>query len=87
MGLAKVDDERHLVFECPAFDQLRCARQHLFAAVVDGDMRAFMSQRDQSAVLWFVVDCLRHEGPCSSVRDLDCDLEVLLHVHVDMFDD
>ena len=83
MGL--VDDERHLVFECPAFDQLRCARQHLFCGIVDADVRRFMLQRDQAAVLGFVLDCLRYEGPSSAVRDLDCDLD--LQIQLDTFDE
>ena len=39
-----VDDERHLVFKCPAFHHLRAARRHLFTADVGEDMKAFMSQ-------------------------------------------
>ncbi len=44
-----------------------------------------MSLRDQAAVLWFVLDCLRHEGPSSSVSDLDCELD--LQIRLDTFDD
>ena len=72
-SMRRVDDERHLVFECPAFDEFRYARRQLFAGVAGEDMRAFLSQQDQGAVLWFVVDCLRWEGPCESVQEQDCD--------------
>ena len=44
----QLDDERHLVFGCTAFEHLRAARRHLFTAAVGEDMRAFFGQRDES---------------------------------------
>ena len=55
----KVDDERHLVFECTAFEHLRAARRHLFTAAIGEDMRAFFGQRDECAVMGYVLDCLK----------------------------
>ena len=37
-----VDDEKHLVFECPAFLHLRAARHELFSAAIGDDVKAFM---------------------------------------------
>ena len=54
----QLDDERHLVFECTAFEHLRAARRHLFTAAIGEDMRAFFGQRDESGVMGFVLDCL-----------------------------
>ena len=54
-----IDDERHLMFECPAFEFIRAARRHLFSMHVGLDMRLFMQQRDQKGVLCYVLDCLR----------------------------
>ena len=54
-----VDDERHLVFECSAFEGLRLARRHLFSAAVGENMKAFMAQGDQRGVVCFVLSCLR----------------------------
>ena len=83
-SMHKVDDERHLVFECPEFEDLRYARRHLFTATIGEDVRAFLNQRDQAGVLWFVLDCLKHPGPSPFVQELDCDLD--LNVELDTFD-
>ena len=40
----QLDDERHLEFECTAFEHLRAARRHLFAAAIGEDMRAFLGR-------------------------------------------
>ena len=55
----QLDDERHLVFECTAFEHLRAARRHLFTAAIGENMRAFFGQRDESAVMGYVLDCLK----------------------------
>ena len=60
-----IDDERHLVFECPAFEEFRVARKQLFNRKVGENMKAFMTQKDQRGVMWFVLDCLR----CVSRQD------------------
>ncbi len=54
-----IDDERHLVFECSAFDHFRAARRDLFSVEVGEDMRCFMRQRNQKGVFWYVMTCLR----------------------------
>ena len=54
-----VDDEWHLIFECPAFEGLRAARRHLYSSRVAYDMAAFMRQRDQKAVFQHILACLR----------------------------
>ncbi len=53
-----LDDERHLVFECPAFEHLRRDRRHLFGREVAFDMRRFFAHTDQRGVVFFVLDCL-----------------------------
>ena len=55
-----LDDERHLVFECPALEHVRAAGKQLFNVRVGESMQAFMTQKDQHAVLWFLMDCLRY---------------------------
>ena len=36
-----LDDERHLVFECPALEHVRAARKQLFSVRVGEKMQAF----------------------------------------------
>ena len=55
-----VDDERHLVFECPDLERFRAARKHLFNMSVGENMFAFITQTDQRGVLRYVLDCMRH---------------------------
>ena len=70
-----VDDERHLVFECPAFDHFRTARPDLFSVEVGEDMRCFMRQRNQKGVFWYVMTCLREIRDMADVdRSQDVDL-------------
>ena len=70
-----VDDERHLVFECPAFESIRAAKRELFTAEVGLDMRRFMAQRNQKGVFWFILTCLREVEDLANVdRSLDVDL-------------
>ena len=53
-----LDDERHLVFKCPALENLWGAKKQLFNVSIGENMQAFMTQKNQHAVLWFVMDCL-----------------------------
>ena len=49
----QVDDERHMVFECPELERFRVfrtARKHLFNRSVGKIMLAFMTQKDPSEV-------------------------------------
>ena len=70
-----IDDERHLVFECPAFEHIRAARRELFTAEVGLDMKCFMAQRDQKGVFWHILNCLREVEDLADVdRSLDVDL-------------
>ena len=79
------DDERHLVFECPAFEFLRAARRHLFSAWVGLDMKRFMGQHDQQGVFWHVLNCLREAEQLADVdRSLDVDLGI--DVQLDTYD-
>ena len=70
-----IDDERHLVFECPAFESIRVAKRNLFTAQVGLDMHRFMQQRDQEGVFWYVLSCLRAMEDLADVdRSLDVDI-------------
>ena len=53
-----LDDERHLVFECPAFEGLRREFRQLFGRQVGYDMRRFFAHKDQSAVVLYILRCL-----------------------------
>lgn len=46
-----IDDEQHVVFECPRFHRLRLFYHHLFVAT---DMHSFFNQPDQTGVLNFI---------------------------------
>ena len=86
-SMRAIDDERHLVFECPAFEYLRAARRHLFTSRVALDMACFMRQRDQAGVLHYVLDCLRHIAARANVdHSLDVDLPQELSVEPDSYD-
>ena len=56
----ELDDERHLVFDCPVFEDLRRSYRQLFYARVGLSMPAFFAQPDQYSVVHFVLDCLHH---------------------------
>ena len=76
--MRSIDDERHLVFECPAFEYLRAARRHLFTSRVALDMACFMRQRDH---------CLNHVDAQADVdRSLDVDLPQKMSVEPDSYD-
>ena len=53
-----------VVVECPALqiqlEHVRAARKQSFNVRVGENMQAFMTQKDQHGVLWFVMDCLRY---------------------------
>ena len=53
-----LDDERHLVFECPLFEDLRRDNRHLFGREVAFDMRRFFAHKDQHAVVMYILGCL-----------------------------
>ena len=54
-----LDDERHLVFECPVFEPLRRKYRHLFGQEVDWSMTKFFAHRDQQSVFQYITSCLR----------------------------
>ena len=54
-----LDDERHLVFECSAFEDLRRTHSQLFGPGVAFDMRQFFAHTDQRAVVMHILGCLR----------------------------
>ena len=54
-----LDDERHLVFECSAFEDLRRTHSQLFGPGVAFDMRQFFAHTDQRAVVMYILGCLR----------------------------
>ena len=53
-----VGDEKHLIFDCPAFAFLREHHARLF--VEQQTVRGFMNQDSQKSVLHFICDCLEH---------------------------
>ena len=80
-----VDDEYHLVFECPAFDSVRVARPGLFSTAVNLDMRAFMGQGDRHGVFWHILNCLREVEQLEDV-DRSHDVALGVVVPVDTYD-
>ena len=68
-----VDDEYHMVFDCPAFERLRAARRHLFTSRVAYDMVTFMRQKDQVGVFKHILACLRE---VAEILDVDHSLDV-----------
>ena len=54
---AQIGDERRLVFECPALQQVRQQYSHLFTDD-DATMTSFSWQRDMRDVVYFVLECL-----------------------------
>ena len=43
--MGALDDERHLVFECPALEDLRVAYRQLFGRAVVFDIRRFFAHK------------------------------------------
>ena len=54
-----LDDERHLVFECPVFEDLRGTHRQLFGSEVALDIHRFFAHTDQVAVVMYILGCLR----------------------------
>jgi hypothetical protein len=54
-----VGDEKHLIFDCPAFNFLREHHARLFEG--RQTVRGFMNQDSQKGVLHFICDCLDHD--------------------------
>ena len=53
-----LDDERHLVFACSAFEDLRRTHSQLFGPGVAFDMRQFFAHTDQRAVVMYILGCI-----------------------------
>ena len=53
-----IGDEKHMVFECPALQDLRDKRPHLFAGSQAGAMVVFLWQADITGVVRFIDECL-----------------------------
>ena len=53
-----IGDEKHLVFECPALQDLRDKRPHLFDGAQTDAMVLFMWQDDMIGVVRFIDECL-----------------------------
>ena len=84
-AMGEVDDERHLIFECPAFECFRTARRHLFSGHVAYDMAAFMRQQDQRGVFQHVLACLREVQDILDV-DHSHDVDIGIHEQRDTYD-
>jgi hypothetical protein len=58
---SQVDDERHMVFECISFAEIRSDERFkgLFDDVVTGDLKSFMLNADHIAVAQFIDLCMR----------------------------
>ena len=53
-----LDDERHLVFECLTFGDLRKKHRQLFESEVAFDMCRFFADKDQHGVVMYILGCL-----------------------------
>ena len=53
-----IGDEKHLVFECPALQDLRDKRPHLLEGPQADAMVLFMCQDDMIGVVRFIDECL-----------------------------
>ena len=80
-----VDDEWHLVFECPAFEHLRSARQHLFVGFDVPNMTAFMRQCDQMGVTCHILACIQKIKALADV-DRSFDVDLSLYEEPDSYD-
>ena len=56
--LGIVGDQRHVVFECTAVQDIRLRYLWLFAGNPSECMHQFMTQQDEKSVMNFIVDCL-----------------------------
>ena len=57
-----IGDGKHLVFECPALQDLRNKRPHLFEGAQADAMVLFMWQDDMIGVVRFIDDCLERNS-------------------------
>ena len=57
--MSALDDERHSLFECPVFEDLRREHRQLFGQEVAFDMRRFFAHKDQRAVVMYILGCMR----------------------------
>ena len=57
-----IGDEKHLVFECPALQDLRDKRPHLFDGAQTNAMVLFMWQDDITGVVRFIDECLERSS-------------------------
>ena len=46
--------ERHIVFDCPVFEDLRREHRQLLGQEVAIDMRRFIAHKDQHAVVMYI---------------------------------
>ena len=53
-----IGDEKHMVFQCPALQDLHDKRPHLFASGQAGAMLVFLWQADIVGIVRFVDKCL-----------------------------
>ena len=53
-----IGDEKHLVFECPALQDVRDKRPHLFKGTQADAMVLFTCQDDMMGVVRFINECL-----------------------------
>ena len=56
-----VDDERHMAFECPRLQQLRCSERFspLFQGLPDGDLRGLMCRQNSILMANNISCCMR----------------------------
>ena len=80
-----VDDVWHFIYDCPALQHLRLGRQNLFSGTQAHDMAAFMKQRDQEGVFFYVLQCLR-EVTAHLTLDRSHDVDLGLNQPVDFYD-
>ena len=83
--MGEVDDEYHMIFDCPAFEGLRAANRHLFSGQIAYDMAAFMRQPDQKAVFQHILACLREVNELNDV-DHSQDVDVGIDEQPDTYD-
>ena len=84
-ALQSIDDEWHMVYECPVFDGLRAARRFLFSGTAAHDLSAFMRQRDQKGVFQHILACLREVHEHLNV-DHSQDVDVGIDEQPDTYD-
>ena len=58
-AMHSVDDEQHLVFECPQLQYIRDVWPELFSRRASQSMKSFFGQRNHCGVFSFVIRCLQ----------------------------